>query len=128
MWLEAPNSSAAPHFDGHHGCALSFGAAGCACAAETGASEYLPCIGPAKGAARAAPDAPTAPAVFRKARRFGDAGELSGVSVGSVIAVPPSDARPAAAVSVRTSGSAMENYPIARVECPGHEQPVRLRP
>src|SRR5258708_6891133 len=90
MWLEAPNSSAAPHFDGHQGCALSFGAAGCACAAETGASAYLPCAGPANGAARAAPAAPTAPAVFRKARRFGDAGELSGVSVGSVIAVPPS--------------------------------------
>src|SRR5437870_1445863 len=101
MWLEAPNSSAAPHFDGHHGWALSLGSAGCACAAETGASAYLPCAGPAKGAAKVAPAAPTAPAVFRKARRSGEAGELSGVSVGSVIAVPPSDARPAAAVSAR---------------------------
>src|SRR5437868_9780003 len=87
MWLDAPASSCGPHFDGHHFCAESFGVAGCACAAAIGASAYFPCAAPAS-----APPAPTAPAVLRKVRRSGDAAELSEVSVGSVIAVPPSGA------------------------------------
>src|SRR5436190_21392734 len=115
MWFDAPASSCGPHFDGHHFCAESFGVAGCACAAAIGASAYLPCAAPAR-----APPAPTAPAVLRKVRRSGETAELSDVSVGSVIAVPPSDVFLAALCFF--FGTLMENYPTAPVECPGDEQ------
>src|SRR5205807_9547475 len=110
------------HFDGHHFWSLSFGIAGCACAVEIGASEYLPCIGPASGAAKA-PAAPTVAAVLRKVRRSGDADDSSGLSIVSVMAFLPYGA---AGLRVsRLCSSAMENYPAGWVECPGDDQPFR---
>src|SRR5262245_6287921 len=67
MWLDAPDSSSLPHFEGHHGLSVPLGmeVAVCACAVVTGASENLPCIAPAS----AAPAAPASPAVRSKVRR-----------------------------------------------------------
>jgi hypothetical protein len=67
MWLDAPHSSSAPHFEGHHGLSVPLGmeAGVCACAAVIGASENLPCMAPAS----AAPAAPAMPAVRSKVRR-----------------------------------------------------------
>jgi hypothetical protein len=86
MWFEAPASSSAPHFDGHHFPVVSFGrAAGCACAEAIGASPNFPCAAPAT-----APAAPAIPAVFRKLRRSGASGISSGErSAISVMAPPP---------------------------------------
>src|SRR6266446_4686306 len=63
MWFDAPASSSAPHFDGHHFPVVSLGgAAGCAWAEAIGARPNFQC------AARAtAPAAPAIPAVFKKA-------------------------------------------------------------
>src|SRR5882672_7729937 len=74
MWLDAPDSSSLPHFEGHHGLSTPLGieVAACACAAVIGASENLPCIAPAS----AAPAAPARPAVRSNVRR-------------SVAAIPP---------------------------------------
>src|SRR6059058_2274774 len=67
MWFDAPASSSAPHFDGHHFSVVSFGgAAGWAWAEAIGASPNLPCAAPAT-----APAAPAIPAVFRKLQRSG---------------------------------------------------------
>ena len=48
MWFEAPAWSSAPHFEGHHFCALSFGGdIVSACAGEIEASPNFPCVAPA---------------------------------------------------------------------------------
>src|ERR1700730_6254155 len=86
MWFEAPASSSAPHFDGHHFAVESFGgAAGCAWAEAIGASPNFPCAAPAT-----APAAPAIPAVFKKLRRSGESGTSSGERATiSCMALPP---------------------------------------
>src|SRR4029077_16564038 len=99
MWFEAPASSSAPHFAGHHFSVVSFGgAAGLRWgrgarggpvvwpwAGATGPSHNSRCAAPAT-----APAAPAIPAVFRKLRRSGEGGVSSGErSTISVMALPP---------------------------------------
>jgi hypothetical protein len=88
MWLDAPDSSSLPHFEGHHGLSTPLGmvVAACACAAVTGASENLPCIAPAS----AAPAAPARPAVRSNVRR-------------SVAAIPPFCSSPLTSSSIVSS-------------------------
>src|SRR3984893_17212192 len=98
MWFEAPASSSAPHFDGHHFPVESFGgAAGCAWAEAIGARPNFPCAAPAT-----TPAAPAIPAVFKKLRRSGGSGASSGErSTISVMALPPGGIYAGAGVSDR---------------------------
>src|SRR4051812_30320019 len=124
MWLLAPASSSAPHFDGHHLSALNFGGAPavCACAGAIGASPYLPCAAPARA------PAPAIPAVFKKLRRSAVGGELSDGSEWSLIWLLPG--RPAwrTFVSARSGGVFVSDYPTPGLASPGHERLVRPRP